>query len=254
MSWIGSNSKGKKNKKQIKIKTKKNQDGSGWINKLLGKSQSVKLVTPSNLPVPNNRPTLATLATLEQINFKNLYEEQVEKVSQSMNTLNPSTTDFTQEFIIENFKLEILCIFAVLYQNIIQINMDKTNLQTHFTKFKQLMNTAQSRVKILLYLNGILPKQVDESKPDLTQEFSTENFKSEIFCIFTLLYPNIIHDIDKNNLIKEFKQFNYYMYNKNSRESVLEYVDKLKNQELSGGMKCTRKVKRTKSKRTKHCK
>jgi hypothetical protein len=184
----------------------------------------------------------------KSINFENLYEEQMEKVSKSMHALNHSTTDFTQEFIIENFKLEILCIFAVLYPNIITIEMDKTNLKTHFTKFEQLINKPQSRVKILLFLNSILPNRVGVSNMVPTKEFSEENFKSEILYIFTVLYLNIIHDIDKNNLIRELKQFNYYMYFEKSRESILRYVNILKTTQLSGGMKHTRKVKRTKSK------
>jgi hypothetical protein len=93
----------------------------------------------------------------------------------------------------------------------------------------------------------------DSNPPD---EFYREYFKEQILCFFLLLYSDIIHTkIEDKTLKLPIKNFNRIIGNNTpGGRSLKGYLEEITSQSQAGGMKRTRKVKRTKSKskRTKH--
>jgi hypothetical protein len=86
-------------------------------------------------------------------------------------------------------------------------------------------------------------------------DFIKGTFKLQILCIFGLLYPEVIK---KDSLDLKFKinNFKNLMNNADKRKIIIDNLYNLNTLSQAGGMKCTRKVKKTKSKskskRTKH--
>jgi hypothetical protein len=97
--------------------------------------------------------------------FSNLYDEQLNKRNMLITASKSisSKVSFSPELIIEWFKLEILCVFAVLYPNIIPINMNKTELSKDFIDFQRLMNTNDTRKLILNYVDKLSGQEISHA-------------------------------------------------------------------------------------------
>jgi hypothetical protein len=108
-------------------------------------------------------------------------------------------------------------------------------------------------------VNKIMEQEsYNDSNP--SDEFYREYFKKQILCFFLLLYSDIIHTkIEDKTLKRPIKDFNRIIGEHTPVGRYLKgYLEEITSQSQEGGMKRTRKVKRTKSKskskskRTKH--